>query len=159
MEARYFRFSPNRGRSRKEAANQQQGHDLAGVNDSDSVNDLVRGNRPAGRPLEKTRVEQSSVEQSRGEPSRGEPSRARISRLHLRAVAADWGAAAAIELPADSPLAGEHQINQRGTKNRRHVKNCEWCGDQIPLWRIVGYFREPPLCSRKCVSDWSQREL
>jgi hypothetical protein len=39
------------------------------------------------------------------------------------------------------------------------IKTCQWCGKEITRWRLVAYFREPPLCSRQCISGWLDREL
>ncbi|HEV3112731.1 MAG TPA: hypothetical protein VGY99_19775 [Candidatus Binataceae bacterium] len=39
------------------------------------------------------------------------------------------------------------------------IKICQWCGREITWRRLVAYGREPPLCSRKCISAWLDREL
>jgi hypothetical protein len=60
---------------------------------------------------------------------------------------------------ADPAVAQRHGSPSQNQAACETSSRCEWCGEVISRWRFVAMLREPPLCSRKCVKAWANREL
>jgi hypothetical protein len=80
-------------------------------------------------------------------------------------AAARSGNQSATVIAIASQRAGQSEFTSPGDEARapaagaHAVKACQWCGKRITRWRLLAYLREPPLCSRKCIMAWFNREL
>jgi hypothetical protein len=78
------------------------------------------------------------------------------------AAATTSGNKSATVIAIASQRAGASAFNQPGAvapvSGAQTVKACEWCGKRIARWHLFAYVRQPPLCSRKCIMAWFDRE-
>jgi len=60
------------------------------------------------------------------------------------------------------PLPGAQPVAEKDIApylHEREITRCDWCSEKIPWWRLFARLREPPLCSRRCLNQWTDRDL